>query len=174
MNHQQLHQLIDEKFDAVTAHIKAQATEEFVKAHTPDKWSNGQHFDHLRKTTRALNKGMAIPKLALRLRFGKKKGKEDSLETITNLYNQKVGNATAPDSVKPDVLTIDDKSRVLDWFQQEKETLKKNISNYSEKQLSSYALPHPVLGLLSIREMVYWCVMHTEHHHKLMKRDNLS
>lgn len=172
MTQQELFARIDEKFDAVCAHVESQDIDEFVKAHTPEKWSNGQHLDHLRKTTRALNKGLAMPKLALKLKFGSKKGEENSYEDIEDRYHKLVGQATAPKSVIPDELSAEDKGRVIKWFQQEKETMKEALAKYSDKQLSGYVLPHPVLGKLSIREMTYWCIMHTEHHHALMKRDN--
>ena len=172
MTQSEIFRLIDEKFDAVTAHVQQQESEEFTKAHITEKWSNGQHLDHLRKTTRAMNKGLALPKLALRFKFGKKQGTESSYEAIVDRYRSLVKEARAPKSVFPDQLTAQDKERVITWFQQEKETMKKALSRYSDKQLSKYVLPHPVLGKLSIREMAYWCIMHTEHHLALMKRDN--
>ncbi len=172
MNHQEIKQLIDDKFGTVIEHIKAQDPTEFSKVYKPEKWSNGQHLDHLRKTTRAFNKGLTLPKLALRLKFGKHRGEQRTYEQIISDYKRLVKTIKAPASVVPDPLTNEDKARVLDWFAQEQTALKKGLTRFTEKQLSSYQLPHPVLGKLSIRELSYWCVMHTEHHYELMKRDN--
>ena len=172
MTQQELFSHIDQKFDAVLNHVQQQDASEFVKAHTAVKWSNGQHLDHLRKTARALNKGLAVPKLALKLKFGTKKGEEASYKALEDRYYNLVGEAIAPKSVTPDQLKTEDKERVIAWFLEEKETLKTALAKYSDKQMSKYVLPHPVLGELSLREMTYWCILHTEHHHKLMQRDN--
>lgn len=165
--------LVDEKFDNFIAHMESRSSEDFVKVYKEGKWSNGQHLDHVRKTTRALNKGLSFPKLALWWKFGKKKTAEMNYEQVKAKYYKKLGGGVkAPRSVQPDAITLTDRDRVMNWLKEEQTTLKKNLSSFSEKQLGQYQLPHPALGKFSIREMIYWCTMHTEHHLKLMIRDN--
>ena len=49
----------------------------------------------------------------------------------------------------------------------------KKIDKYNEKQLDYYILPHPLLGKLTVREMLYFTIYHVEHHQKSML-ENLS
>lgn len=37
-------------------------------------------------------------------------------------------------------------------------------------ELDKYILPHPLLGKLTIREMMYFTIYHVEHHKKLTER----
>lgn len=165
--------LIDEKYDDIIKHVDVRSEEDFITAHISEKWSNGQHLDHVRKATRSLNKGLEIPKLVLRFKFGSKKGQEQSYQAIKDTYYEILGQGVkAPKSVHPDALSPNDKSRVMDWLNQERNKLKGHVKKNSEKQLSKYVLPHPRLGSYSFREMILWCAMHTEHHLNLMKRDN--
>ena len=39
-----------------------------------------------------------------------------------------------------------------------------------KKQLDTYILPHPVIGKLSIREMLYFTHLHTVHHCEIIKK----
>ena len=38
--------------------------------------------------------------------------------------------------------------------------------SFSEKQLDTFILPHPLLGKLTLREMLYFTIYHAEHHKK--------
>ena len=46
------------------------------------------------------------------------------------------------------------------------ERLVLNINNYSEQQLDTFILPHPLLGKVTLREMMYFTIYHAEHHLK--------
>jgi len=173
MNKQALCQLLDEKFEAVIAHIENRPESDFTKMHTEGKWSNGGHLDHLRKSTRAMNKGLEINKLILRFKFGTLKRAELDYDSVTSKYLElSEGKRKAPSGVQPDALTGSDRTRVIDWYRQELTAMKGHINKLSEKQLSKYVLPHPLLGMMSLREMVLWNAMHTEHHLKLMYKYN--
>jgi hypothetical protein len=39
------------------------------------------------------------------------------------------------------------------------------MDKFSEAQLDEYVLPHPILGKLTIREMLYFTIYHATHHH---------
>ena len=174
MNKSELHQLIDNKFGELSTWIKAQPRNEFAIQKVPNKWSNGEHLEHLRKTTRAINKGLKLPKLMLRFKFGKLKREEYSYDYLIENYltQLKAQKVKAPASVSPGKIENSDLDRILAWFDQEKNALKKNVNHFSEAQLGKYVLPHPFIGKLSIREFTYFCCLHTEHHLDLMKKYN--
>ena len=49
-------------------------------------------------------------------------------------------------------------------FSKELEKLNEQIDEWKEDDLKSYQLPHPVLGKLSIKEMIFFTIIHTDHH----------
>ena len=44
------------------------------------------------------------------------------------------------------------------------ELLTRACLHWSQPELDHYAMPHPVLGLLSVREMLFFTVYHNQHH----------
>lgn len=174
MNKQELSQLLDDKLDHLTQHIKNQPDDLFVTQKVPGKWSNGEHLEHLRKTTRAVNKGMKLPGLVLRLKFGTCNRSERTYDETKKRYTTylKESKAKSPEEFNPNNITAADKERLLTWFIQEKETMQATVSKLSEKALSQYVIPHPLIGKLTFREFVYFTAFHADHHLALMKRDN--
>ncbi len=42
----------------------------------------------------------------------------------------------------------------------------KRVDSFSEAQLDALILPHPLLGKLTLREMLYFTIYHVQHHEK--------
>jgi uncharacterized damage-inducible protein DinB len=43
------------------------------------------------------------------------------------------------------------------------------VQKFSEKDLDYYVLPHPLIGKLTLREILFFCFYHVQHHHKITK-----
>ena len=170
-----LKKLVADTFQSAIDYIESQPSEKFAARVIPEKWSNGEHLDHLRKTTRSVNKGMGMPKLALRFKFGVSKRPEYSFLELQNKFKElTVEPFVSPKSLVPKDVTVSDKKRIIDWFLEERDSMMTHIDNHSEKQLSKYVLPHPYAGNLTFREFVYFTAIHTDHHIGLMKKYNLE
>ena len=52
--------------------------------------------------------------------------------------------------------------------------LLKKVENWKESDLDKYVLPHPLLGKISLREMLYFTDFHILHHNTLAKTIYLS
>lgn len=167
-------QLLDEKIEAMISWVEQQPEGSFEKQFVPGKWSNGEHMEHIRISTRALNKGYKIPKLLMRYKFGVMNRPERPYEQVREKYTRllKEQNIKAPPAFSPKPITNADQPRIIKWLREEKETMKKFIDKQSEKNLSKYVIPHPVTGKMSLREFVYFTAFHAEHHHKLMEKYN--
>jgi len=171
---QELIQLLEEKMDLLIDHVNQQSDEKFAVQQVEGKWSNGEHLEHLRKTTRAVNKAMKIPKLILKAKFGKNNRDERTYEGTQTKYKTKLAEtgAKAPAEYSADKISNKDKERIVSWYTQEIETMKGAVNKLSEKQLSQLVIPHPLIGKLTFREFVYFTAIHSDHHLALMKRDN--
>ena len=169
-----LKKLIEEKFQSTLDYINAQPDELFTTRVIPEKWNNGEHLDHLRKTARSISKGMAMPKLILKFKFGVNKRSEHSYTELQEKFRQYVVEPKkSPRSLVPNV-SADDRKRITDWFLEERDSMLTTIDNHSEKQLSKYVLPHPYVGNLTFREFIYFAAIHNDHHIGLMKKYNVN
>ena len=165
---------IEEKFSAFSNYVAAQDEIEFVSA-PARKWAPGQHLDHLIKTTRPVNIGLGLPSIICRIMFGKPNRKERSYEELVEKYKGKLtAGAKAPRIFVPPAVSFKNKNEKIENFLSQKEKLKRKIASFSEDQLSSFLLPHPLLGKLTLREMLYFTAYHTEHHLELIKKYRLQ
>ena len=49
--------------------------------------------------------------------------------------------------------------------------LKNEVVKLTEDEFDKYILPHPLLGKLTMREMLYFTIYHVGHHEELTKRN---
>ncbi|HET6995911.1 MAG TPA: DinB family protein, partial [Chitinophagaceae bacterium] len=141
--------------------------EEFV-SRANGKWTAGQQLDHIYRSVNALNQGLALPKFVIRLYVGKANRPSKTCEALIAKYKLRLGaGGKAAGRFLP--REIDNKEKL---FRKEKlittiESLCKKVNRYKEMQLDYYILPHPLLGKLTIREMLYFTIYHVEHHQNL-------
>ncbi len=149
---------------AVTDWIEQQTEENFSKGPT-GKWDTSQHLDHLHQAVVLINKVLRLPKFILRWRFGKPNRKGRDYEAIVARYKEKlkgIAGITNPTGGKKH--TTEEKKSLLVNFQIQIQRLKKVLEKWSEEDLDKYLIPHPLLGKLTIRELMLWMVYHHYHH----------
>ncbi|MES2882718.1 MAG: DinB family protein, partial [Bacteroidota bacterium] len=69
----------------------------------------------------------------------------------------------------PPIIYAAKKTTLLSKYQNQKQKLVSKIKNTSEKDLDLYILPHPLLGKITLREMLFFTVYHNEHHLNILK-----
>jgi hypothetical protein len=138
------------------------------------KWTPGQHLDHLIKTTRPVNLGFRIPLFIIKPVFGKPNRQERSYDALVEKYKSRLAaGAKAPSIFVPPMISFNSKQKKISSFLLQKEKLKLQASRLTEENLSRHLLPHPLLGKLTLREMLYFTVYHTEHHLAIIKKYGL-
>ena len=70
---------------------------------------------------------------------------------------------------RPKSFVAADKKRLLDQYTAYSEKLERLINRLSENELDKYILPHPLLGKLTLREMMFFTIYHTQHHSTSLK-----
>ena len=134
------------------------------------KWSAGQQLDHLIRSTAPLANGLWFPKYVLKLTFGKANRPSKSYDGLVEKYHAKLstgGKASGRFIPKPVLFNEKTgKSRKLISIIQK---LNKQVGLFSEHQLDEYILPHPLLGKVTIREMLYFTIYHAGHHRNLIR-----
>jgi hypothetical protein len=56
------------------------------------------------------------------------------------------------------------KDELIKKYAEQKQKLILKIEKQNEKDLDVYILPHPLLGKVTLREMLYFTIHHNEHH----------
>lgn len=136
------------------------------------KWSVIQNLNHLNKVFGFLNKAFAKPKFILRFAFGKPNRKGRNYQELEARYHEKAqGPAVAPKIYNAEENASLSAEAVEKEFQLLSQKFLRIVEKkWSEKQLDKYLLVHPLLGKLTIREMLYFVHWHTNHHFKAIKK----
>jgi hypothetical protein len=168
-NKQEIIFFLNEKSNAFTDYILA-LNKDWFEA-TPDgKWSAGQNLDHLIRSIRPLQLACSLPKFILLILFGKANRPSKNYDELVEKYKAKLaagGRAGGP-FIPPDI-SFEKKSGLIKKYENQKKKLVAKIEAQNEEDLDRYILPHPLLGKLTLREMLFFTVYHIEHHLSLLK-----
>jgi hypothetical protein len=137
------------------------------------RWSPAEHADHLVRSVRPLVAGLALPKVALWLRFGRGRGSRPNAEVIARYLALLAAGGRARGRFVPAV-TGDGAAgergrRLLARLAGLGDELGGALGRWRERQLDGYRMPHPLLGPLTVREMVAWSLYHARHHRELVR-----
>lgn len=145
------------------------STEDFVRMHGR-RWSGGQDLKHLVKTLSAVDLAFALPLPVLRMLFGRPNRKGRSESELREKYRKALGNGfQAPWIYRPGKIGIGARMALTERHARVAERLCRRVARLSDDQLDGYLLPHPAMGKCTLREMVVFSSLHTEHHTRLLR-----
>lgn len=135
------------------------------------KWTIAQEMDHLRKSTQ----GTAfLLSPASRPKWYPYTGESRSYETVVAQYqsallaNAAVNNAATRPTDEVAGLTAEQQTEA---WQTAVQQLSASAGQLTEADLDAFTVwKHPLLGPLTVREMIYFTTHHTEHHHASLIR----
>jgi DinB superfamily len=171
MDKQTIKNQLYEKHNSFISYLEILSEEDFLKRKN-DKWTAGQQFEHIFLGVKPVRQILSLPKFLLQLIWGQANRESKSYEDLVEKYLLKLengGRATGrfiPQTVsykKGQILKIN--------LKKELDMLVAKLDRFSEEELDKYILPHPLLGKLTIREMLYFTIYHVRHHEELTKRN---
>jgi len=138
-----------------------------------EKWSPADHVRHLAKSTFPLPRALGFPKVLIRLRFGGHRGASRSFVALREDYRGRLraGGTAGKFAPAPKPLPDDPEAyrlRVLAAWRTAATSLHSEILRWPEPALDRYRLPHPLLGSLTVREMLFFTLYHNAHHLNLV------
>jgi hypothetical protein len=168
MNKTEILQKLSEGFSIVEDTICRIENDDFFLRKN-DKWSAAENTKHLILSVNPLSKAFSLPNFAL-LFFGKLNREAKNYDEIVEIYHQKLAEgAVATPQFIPEGITINsDQSDLMEEFKKANDRFLVEIDSFQEEDLDKYLISHPVLGKLTIREMLYFTIYHTLHHHKVI------
>ena len=160
----------------VRAYFGSLSTADFI-TRPGDAWSPAEHLRHLNRAVFAVARAFSIPRLLLRVRFGRARAPSRTCLELRDHYRALLaagGRASggfvparedvAVEAVEPY------RGRILAHWARANQSLRAGLDRWSETDLERIRLPHPILGLLTAREMVFFTVYHAHHHVEAARR----
>lgn len=167
----QLIQELENSFQQTINWINQQPEENFNQELVTEKWTIAGHLYHLIKSTKAVSKGLLMPKIGLRTMFGKNKRPERSYKEMVDKYKTTLAttNLKAPSEYEATAGRTFERSALIKRFQRELQDFIQALKKWKEDDMSTYIMPHPAMGKCTIREFVYFTTLHTHHHLDILK-----
>lgn len=135
------------------------------------KWSINQNVDHINIALSRLNNYLALPKSSIESNFGLSNRVSHSNEEFVKTYLNALANGvktTAPYIPESNLET--NSKELVDQGKKVLEAFVSNLQNWSEEELERYNCPHPILGKITVREILYFTIYHAQHHHETIKK----
>lgn len=145
----------------------SQLSEDVFFKRPPVGWSPAGNVRHLINATVALLIGLYVPRLFLRILFGKNDQPSRRTSLIRDEYLAHLdAGATAGLYTPLPVPRVRSagQERLLNRLEKISLYLSRRLESFSEEELDRLRLPHPILGRRSIREMLLFQILHNEHH----------
>lgn len=131
------------------------------------KWNPGRELDHIIRAVRPVVLAFSLPLFILKLAFGKANRPSKTYEALVEKYHIKLAQGgRASGRFIPQGIKFKDKKAALKKLDRLIVQLNKRTTVRAEQALDHYILPHPLLGKLTLREMLYFTAYHVEHHRK--------
>lgn len=137
------------------------------------KWTTAQHIQHLIDSLQLVNNALSYPRFILKYKFGTCNRELRNYETIVKNYQQKLSENLDKATVFNQKLkkpTLKDREHLLTRFQIQQKKLQYKAVHISEKNLDTLVLPHPLMGKMTVREIIMWTAYHTEHHTNILQK----
>lgn len=134
-----------------------------------EAWSASENLDHLIRSHKPIAMALKLPRLSLKAMFGSADQPSRSYEAICDVYRAKLAEgAVASGRYIPHLLIPENpetaKSELLTKFLNVSAGLASVAEQWIDPDLDGYLLPHPLIGKLSVREMLYFTIYHNLRH----------
>ncbi len=166
-NRREIIEALESAHEAAVEYWAAFTTPEFF-APIGTHWSPAEHVRHLTRSMAPLLPVLRVPRAALRFAFGAATAPSRSYVQIEALYAKALndggtaGRFTPPaDRHAPDIIR---RNAIMDAHSETLRGMTQAMERWTEAQLDAHRLPHPLIGKLTVREMMLFTLLHNQHH----------
>lgn len=136
------------------------------------KWAAGQQLQHVLLTIKPFPKALSSKEFLLD-KFGKIDRPTWGYKTVLENYS-KTSLKASERFLPANEISFSQKKEIIAGIQATLKEIESVFNDYSEAELDTLLLPHPLLGKLTIREMFYLMSYHPLHHQKQIEQMFLS
>jgi hypothetical protein len=132
-------------------------------------WSPADHVRHLIKSNRPVAWALGLPKLVLLARFGFTRRGSRSYLALRATYHEalrgglRAGRYT-PTPLSPEQRSAEERESTLARWAESVDAVAAGAQRWSPGSLDRLRMPHPGLGPLTVREMLFFTLYHNTHH----------
>ena len=152
-------------------------TDAFFRSFGPS-WSPAENVRHLNKATRPVALAMSLPRIVLRLKFGKGAGTSIPFEQLTVRYDDRLAAGGQAGRYAPGPRAASDLERWRGDIMRESADIQSKLiaatARWRDDSLDRYQLAHPLLGNLTLREMLFFTLYHQLHHIEVVERKRVA
>lgn len=140
-------------------------------ARQPPAWSASDNVDHLIRAIRPVALALKLPKAGLQMIFGTPIVSRTYDEVCKSYEEQIAQGGQASGIYLPDQTPPADpekqKKVLLEKLQKAGASLLDAVQKWDDADLDRYQLPHPLLGKLTVREMLFFSIYHILRHARM-------
>lgn len=132
-----------------------------------NKWSVAENMQHLIISTNTTSLAYRLPKFIVRLIGGTPNRVSRTFDEVKDKYYKKLsdgGRASGRFVPKPIEIKYGKQKLMDNWNKATAKFISALTKNRTEKDLDNYLVRHPLLGFITLRELCYFTIFHTEHH----------
>jgi DinB superfamily len=134
-----------------------------------DAWSPADNVRHLTKSMRAVTRGLGVPRLLLLLAFRRGQTRSRPYDAVREVYRARLAQGASAGRFAPEARPAPpdpdaERARIMAYHATAVEALCAATERWPEPALDRRRLPHPLLGPLTVREMLFFTLYHNQHH----------
>jgi DinB superfamily len=132
-----------------------------------NKWSAAENIQHLIISTNTTSLAYWLPEFVVRWIGGTPDRASRTYDEVKDKYYKKLkegGRASGRFVPKPIEIKYGKQKLMDSWNKATAKFIAVLTKNRTEKDLDNYLVKHPLLGRITLRELGYFTIFHTEHH----------
>lgn len=138
--------------------------EEFEFRHE-EKWSAREQLEHIIMCIKPLVKVYGMQKKVIKENFGSTNLSNKSYQGVMDEYLEKLNTGgKAPQQYVPGNNKKEERNELIEMLTSLIEELNFNVNTCEETELETLLVPHPLLGKITLKEMLYNAIYHVQHH----------
>ncbi len=140
-----------------------------------EKWSVYQNIDHINIGLLRLGNYLALPKAQIETLCGLSERRSTTYEKLVKIYlNAMSSGIKATEPFIPELNLNGNMEEVISNGKNLLKALLSNLDDWTEEELDLYHCPHPALGTITVREVLYFTIYHVQHHEKIIMNHYLK
>lgn len=165
----QIIELLNESFEQLL-HTSSSVHETQYNFSKDQKWSTAENVQHIINATRMTHLAFNLPKVFPHLLYGKSNRTSHTFTKVVDAYHKKLQQGAKASGLYVPGNKQYVKVQHANALKSSSVKLVSAIENkWSEQQLDALQVAHPLLGLVTLRELAYFTIYHNRHHEQTIK-----
>lgn len=149
------------------AKVSEQVREDEFNVSKNNKWTTAENISHLVRSTQMTTLAFSTPKFLHVILYGKPSRTSHGCSKVVDNYQKKLSEGASASGIYIPKKTDYNKTQLNAELQLKGKKLITAISEkWTDEQLDNYQISHPILGLITVRELAYFTIYHNGHHLK--------